>query len=230
MSAFISLGVLFLTAIIQATLQLGQGAFLILYHASAGRHLTAKTRNLSGSFVSGVGLATFFGLSATCFLLVYLAQGVLPDFLLISIIFILMLLAIFMWFFYYRHGHTTELWLPKAAAKFVTSRARATRSNTEAFSLGVLTFILELPLSAVLLVMAANSILALPAVWQLLAILGFTLVSMIPLFVMQACFRTGRTVVDVQRWRLKNKNFLRLVSGVGFLVLAIFILAFEVIG
>ena len=145
------------------------------------------------------------------------------------IICILTLLAIFMWFFYYRHGHTTELWLPKSTARFITTRARQTRSNTEAFSLGILTCILELPISAVLLVLAASSILALPDVWQLLAILVYTLVTITPLFVMQLAFRRGKTVVDAQRWRLQNKNFLRIISGIGFLVLAIFIFTFEVL-
>lgn len=229
MSVFTSIGVLILAAIIHATLQLGQGVFLILYHASAKRYFTSKTRNLTGSFVSGVGLATFFGLSAICFILVYLAHGLLPTVALAIIICILTLLAIFMWFFYYRHGHTTELWLPKSTARFITTRARQTRSNTEAFSLGILTCILELPISAVLLVLAASSILALPDVWQLLAILVYTLVTITPLFVMQLAFRRGKTVVDAQRWRLQNKNFLRIISGIGFLVLAIFIFTFEVL-
>lgn len=229
MSVFTSIGVILLAAIIHATLQLGQGSFLILYHASAGRYFNSKTRNLTGSFVSGISLATFFGLSAICFVIFYLTNGFLPSIALTIAAALLMLLAIFMWFFYFRHGHTTELWLPKATANFVTRRSRVTRSNTEAFSLGILTCFLELPISAVLLVLTANSILALPAAWQLLAILIYTLVVASPLFVMQLAIRRGKTVVDLQRWRLQNKNFLRIISGIGFIVLAIFVFTFEVL-
>ena len=229
MNIFTSVGVLLLAAIIHATLQLGQGVFLILHHASSTRYFSSKIKNLTGSFVSGVGLTTFFGLSAICFLLFYLAYGLFPSIVLIVIVSLLALLAIFMWFFYYRHGHSTELWLPKPIARYITARARSTHSNTEAFSLGILTCVFELPISAILLVLAASSILALPAAWQLLSILIYTLFVVAPLFVMQLAFRRGKTVVDIQRWRLRNKNFLRIISGIGFIVLAIFVFTFEVL-
>ena len=228
MDIFTSVGILLLAATIHATLQLGQGVFLILHHASSTRYFSSKIKNLTGSFVSGVGLTTFFGLSAICFLLFYLAYGLFPSIVLIVIVSLLALLAIFMWFFYYRHGHSTELWLPKPIARYITARARSTHSNTEAFSLGILTCVFELPISAILLVLAASSILALPAAWQLLSILIYTLFVVAPLFVMQLAFRRGKTVVDIQRWRLRNKNFLRIISGIGFIVLAIFVFTFEV--
>lgn len=143
---------------------------------------------------------------------------------------ILMVLAVAMWIFYYRRGDSTELWVPGPVAKFIDNRAKVTENNTEAFSLGVLSALLELPMSLALFVLAADSILEIPVLWQLLMILLYTLLSILPLVALKLSIRTGKTVVDVQKWRVKNKNFLRIMSGVGYLVLAGFVFAFKVLG
>jgi len=61
-------------------------------------------------------------------------------------------------------------------------------------------------------------------------ILLYTLISIAPLVILKLSIRNGKTVTDIQRWRVKNKNFLRIMSGVGYLVLAGFVFAFKVLG
>lgn len=82
----------------------------------------------------------------------------------------------------------------------------------------------------VLFVVAANSIIVLPAAYQLLAVALYTIIAIIPPVVLRLAIRRGQTVVDIQRWRVKHKNFMRMITGVGFLVLGFFIFAFEVLG
>jgi hypothetical protein len=194
------------------------------------QHVSSKTRALVDSFISGVGIIVLLGICATCYLLVSLFDGALSASILSVVIGILAALAIVIWFLYYRRGTSTELWLPKSVAKFINGRAKVTKSNTEAFSLGVLSSFAEAPFIFALMLVAANSILELNVEYQVLAVALYTLITMVPLIVLRLFIRSGRTVVDVQRWRAKNKLFLRIVSGMGFLTLGLFLLSFKILG
>lgn len=141
----------------------------------------------------------------------------------------LVALAIAAWFVYYRRGKSTELWLPRSVARFIDKRAKLTNSNTEAFSLGLLTSLAEMPFTLVLFVVAANSTMVLPPMYQILAVAMYTLITIIPPVVLRFAIRKGQTVVSIQRWRVKHKTFFRLLTGVGFLVLAFFLFTFEVL-
>lgn len=220
----------FLAAVIHATLQLELGALLLLYHASLGKHVRKKTRNLVDSYIAGIGMLVFLAVAATAFILSRLFGTELYAEEILIVVGMLMALAIAAWAFYYRRGKSTELWLPRTVARFIDKRAKATNSNTEAFSLGVLTSLAEMPWTMVLFVVAANSIVVLPAAYQLLAVALYTIIAIIPPVVLRLAIRHGQTVVDIQRWRVKHKNFMRMITGVGFLVLGFFIFAFEVLG
>lgn len=229
MDMFIPFGEVILAAVIHATLQLGLGALLLLYHASLGKHVQRKTRNLVDSYISGIGMMVFLILCTFAFVLDRYFEKPLYAEELVIIVGMLIALAIAAWAIYYRRGKSTELWLPRVVARFIDRRAKATNSNTEAFSLGVLTSLAEMPFTLVLAVVAANSVLSLPSTHQLLAIAIYTIIAIIPLVVLRLVIRKGRTVVDVQRWRVKNKTFLRILTGAGFLVLGFFVFAFEVL-
>ena len=88
----------------------------------------------------------------------------------------------------------------------------------------------EAPFTLILIVVTANAILGLPQALQLLAVVLYAALSVLPLIVMRIAVRKGQTVVDVQKWRLSNKNFIRIVSGTGFVVLAVFLLVFKILG
>lgn len=220
----------FLAAVIHATLQLELGALLLLYHASLGKHVRKKTRNLVDSYIAGIGMLVFLAVAATAFILSRLFGTELYAEEILIVVGMLIALAIAAWAFYYRRGKSTELWLPRTVARFIDKRAKATNSNTEAFSLGVLTSLAEMPWTMVLFVVAANSIIVLPAAYQLLAVALYTIIAIIPPVVLRLAIRHGQTVVDIQRWRVRHKNFMRMITGVGFLVLGFFIFAFEVLG
>ena len=219
----------FLAAVIHATLQLSLGALLLLYHASLGKHVRKKTRFLVDSYISGMGMLVFLGVAATIFILDRYFEKPLYIEELIIVVGMLVALAIAAWFFYYRRGKSTELWLPRSVARFIDKRAKTTNSNTEAFSLGVLTSLAEMPFTIVLFVVAANSILVLPHLYQILAVAMYTMITIIPPVALRLAIRKGQTVVDIQRWRVKHKMFFRLLTGIGFLVLGFFLFTFEVL-
>ena len=222
--------IVLLAGIVHATLQLGAGALLLLYHASLGKHIRRKTRTLVTSYIFGNGFLVALTVSAASFIIYNIFQGAMSPGMLTIVVGALVALAISIWAFYYRRGKSTELWLPKAVSKFINKRAEVTESNTEAFSLGMLTCFAEMPFTLVLIAVAANSVLSLPLTLQILAVAIYTILAVLPLVIMRIAVRKGQTIVDIQKWRLKNKKFLRVISGLGFLVLAAFLLAFKVIG
>lgn len=231
MSDIISLGIIFLAALTHAFLQLGLGSLLLLYHASLGKHIRPKTRTLVSSFISGFGMIVLLSIAAACYILYSVFDGKsLPVELLCALIGIIFSVAIIMWTLYYRRGKTTELWIPKTIAKFISSRANVTNNNTEAFSLGLLSCFAEFPLSFALVVIAANSILELNIIERNIALVGYVIVVLLPLIIARFCIRRGKTVVDIQRWREQNKTFLRIISGLLFIVLGVFLIAYRVFG
>jgi|LSQX01.2.fsa_nt_gb hypothetical protein len=230
MNDFVNVGIILLASITHASLQLDLGCLLLLHHESAGKHIRTKTRKLVSSFVFGVGTIVFLLLAAACFVVDTLFRGTLPPVTLSIAVGVLAALAIAMWFFYYRRGATTELWLPKPVTKFINGRAKVTGSNTEAFSLGVLTNLAEMPFIAILLLAAANSILNSDPAHQVPLAIIYAIIATAPLIIFRIAIRTGRNVVDIQKWRVKNKLFLRILSGCGFLILGSYILAFKILG
>lgn len=229
MEMLIPFGEVFLAAVVHATLQLELGTLLLLYHASLGKHVRKKTRRLVSSYIAGIGTLVFLSLATAGFILDrYFEKALYAEELLI-VVGMLVALAVAAWLFYYRIGKSTELWLPRTVAKFIDKRAKMTNSNTEAFSLGMLTSFAEMPFTLVLLVVAANGILKLPMLYQLLALVLYTLITIIPPAILRLSIRKGQTVVSVQRWRVKHKTFFRLLTGAGFVALGFFVFAFEVL-
>ena len=219
-----------LAGIVHATLQLGVGTLLLLYHASLGKHVRKRTRELATNYILGNSFLTTMAIAAACFGVYVICEGEMNPAMLTVVVGILVALAISIWAFYYRFGKSTELWLPKAIARYINRRAKLTNSNTEAFGLGMLACFAEAPFTLILIVVTANSVIGLPQSLQLLAIVLYAIISVFPLIVLRIAVRRGQTVVDIQKWRLKNKNFVRIVSGAGFAILAAFLLVFKILG
>lgn len=229
MEMFIPFGEVFLAAAVHASLQLELGGLLLLYHASLGKHIRRRTKKLVNNYIAGIGTLAILTLTGFCFMMDrYFGSALYPEELAV-VVGMLVAIAVLVWIFYYRRGRSTELWLPRSVARYINRRAKNTDSSIEAFSLGVLTSLAEMPFTLILLLTAANSILALPFDYQLLAAGMYVAVVILPMIILRLAIRRGQTVADIQRWRVKHKNFFRIMTGVGFLALALFILAFEVL-
>lgn len=220
-----------LAGLIHAMLQLGVGTLLLLYHASAGKHIKRKTGELATSYIFGNGFLTLTMVAAIAFIIWTIFGDKMNPAMTTIAVGILVALSASVWLFYYRWGSkSTELWLPKSVAKFINKRANLTDNNTEAFGLGLLACFAELPFTIMLMIAAANSILSLPEGLRLFMTTVYALLSVSPMVAFRIAITNGQTVVDIQKWRLKNKNFLRVWSGAAFAVLAFFLLAFKIIG
>ena len=230
MTGFASIGVVILAALVHATLQLGLGSLLLLYHSSLGKHIKVRTKRLVKNYILGISLMIMLALATCGFLIAVLTNGFLSAEILSIVVIALFVLAICAWCFYYRRGRSTELWLPKVVARYIEQRAKITESNIEAFTLGMLASFAEMPFSLMLTVVAGNSILMLPQSWQIIALLGYCLIAVLPPLILRLSIRSGKNVAEIQRWRVKNKNFFRFLTGVGFVTLAMFLIAFEIVG
>lgn len=228
MSGLADLCTVILAGLIHASLQLGTSCLLLLYHASLGQHIKRRTKILAKNFVLGMALFVAMAVSTAGFMTITTFSGAMPTVSLIVVIGILIGVALAIWLFYYRKSSGTELWIPRAAANFLYKRADATADNVEAFSMGMLAACMEMPFSVSLIFVAANSILGLPQGMQILAVVLYTGFAILPLIVMQLAVKNGKTVIDIQKWRVKNKAFIKIMSGVGYITLAIFLIAFKV--
>lgn len=218
-----------LAAFVHASLQVQLGSLLLLYHASLGKHVRKKTKTIVSFYIAGIATLVFLAVSATCFVFDrYFGKALYPEEIVI-VVSMLVAIAFIVWIFYYKRGKSTELWLPRSVARFIDRRAKETNSKTEAFSLGVLTSLAEMPFTLVLFIVAANSVLKLHGAWQILAVLLYSLITIIPPIILRIFVHKGETITNIQRWRVKNKTFLRVLSGAGFLILAFFLFSFEVL-
>ena len=226
----VQIGVILLAAIVHASLQLEVGALLLLYHSSLGKHIKKKTKNLVSNYIFGAMVLVILLLSTIIFFISTFMNSALSPESIAILASVLLMLALLIWLFYYRTRQSTELWLPKSISRYINKRAKSTESNVEAFSLGALTAFSEIPFSVILMVLAGNSILSLKFEWQFVATAIYALITVLPLFVLRFSIRRGNTVVDIQKWRVKNRNFFKVLSGFLFLTLAVFIIAFKAFG
>lgn len=230
MSDLTNIAIILLAGVTQATLQLSFGALILLFHSSISKHRRRKTSILAKSYITGTGAISFLSVAAIAFILSVIFNG---DFdartALMVLVGILLVSSIIMWRFYFRKGSRTELWLPRSFAKFISRRARETDDAIEAFSLGILSSFAEVPISLSLYVVAAYGILNLTGYWQIIGLLIYTSLAILPLVILKHRIRTGSNVVEVQKWRVQNKSFLKYFSGFGFITLAATVLSFWVI-
>jgi hypothetical protein len=230
MGHWTDLGVVILAALIQAGLQFGVGAMVALYHESARKHVVKQTRSLVSSFLAGAGTLTFLALATVTFVIANFFGGPLEPGVLAITVGILVGFAVVMWLFYYRTDVAGALWLPRPVANFVNARARTTESNTEAFSLGVLTMFGEAPFVIVLMILAGSSIADFGLAWRPVVVALYTVITIAPLVAIRSAVHNGHSAQLIEKWRLRNRVFLMVTTGLGFLVLAGFILAFRILG
>ena len=228
------MGTIIFSALICAMFQFSLGSLLLLYHASMGNHVRKKTKSLASSFISGVCLMIFLLLATACFLSLAFFGTPLPKLVLSALTGILISISLFILFFYFRTGRTTssttELWLPKPISYFINSRAKTTNDNSEAFSLGLLTVLGEIPFTCTLFFLAGSSILTLSEGYEALSLALFSIISVLPLLILRLSIRKGKTVAEIQRWRVKNKNFFKVLICLSLVALAGFLFSFGVLG
>lgn len=225
-----SLAIILLAAIVHASFQLSISVLTLLSGHALGRS-TAHHRlvRLSGGFIFGVGIMTILLLSTLSLFLSLLFPTKTPLVLWAATCGAVVGVGISVWLFYFRKQQGTSLWIPRGVARYLNDRSKATKSAGETFGLGLTSAFAEILFTFAPLLVTALLLIRLPADLQLLGLLGYSGVSLLPLLVVGLLIGNRRKLSHIQRWRENNKNFLQFVAGTGLLVLAVYVYVEKVV-
>lgn len=211
--------------LLHATFQLSISVLTLLSGHSLGKK-TANNRliSLSTSYVFGVALMTILLMASTILIANNLFGPVAPILLWAIICGGTVGLGVTAGLFYYkRNTPGTTLWLPRPVAGYLHERTKATKNGAEAFGLGLMTALGELLFTIAPIVISALLIAELSPYWQLLAIIIYASISLLPLVIFWMLIGSGHKISELQKWREKNKWFMQFASGAGLIILGVFL-------
>jgi hypothetical protein len=227
-SSFIIIAV---AGLIHASFQLSISMLTLLSSHTVGRKRSnSRLLLLTNSFVFGAAVMTMLLLSFGALLLGHLVNGTSSYMLAWTISCgILGGVGISVWIFYYRRETGTTLWVPRALARHLSGRTKATKQSGEAFSLGLTSVIGELLFILAPITVAALILIQLEPLWQLAGLLTYTGISLASLLVVNGLIGSGHSISRIQKWRESNKGFLQMTAGSGLLILSFYIYVNEVL-
>lgn len=225
-----SLIVIAFAALIHASFQLSVSVLTLMSGHAIGRR-TAHTRlvRMMSGFTAGVGVMTMLLVSFTAYVIDHFYSGHVPMVIWAIACGILVGIGLSVWRFYYRRGRGTSLWIPRGIARYLDDRSKATKRSAEAFGLGLSSVTGELLFIVAPVVVSSLVLIHLPATWQLVGVLIYTVISLLPLLIVGALIGSGHKLSHIQRWREANKHFLQFVAGSGLLVLGAYVYVEQVI-
>lgn len=225
MDIITSLAIVAFAALIHASFQLSVSVLTLLSgHAIGSKKSRARVLHLTTSYTTGVGVMTLLLLAFVSLIFLHSFGTAVPLLVWALVCGLVLGIGIAVWLFYYRRGAKgTELWIPRAFAKFLNDRSKATRFGAEAFSLGLTSVIAELIFIIPTVGIAALVLIELPAMWQLIGIAIYTIISLLGLLVVWGLIGHGRSLAHIQKWRTDNKRFLQFAAGSALVVLGFFV-------
>ncbi len=230
MSDLTPVGILLLSMLIFAFLQLVPGVFMLFSHYKFGQMSRNKASDLNTFFILGaetfiviIFLATFAILNTSPFIL-EIAESAIFNWISAGV---LLALAVLFATIYYRAGATSsELFISRRFAKNITSRAKSSKTRSEAFLLGLSSAIPELIFTFPLYILANLAVLTLassPIEHSALVIL-FALVAILPLFIIHFTFATRKTLAPLMKFRFNNRPFFRFIIPFFYFLIAVLII------
>ena len=218
-------------ALIQASFALGVSMLTLLSgHLLSTEKSSTRVHKLSASYIFGFFIAILSSVIGSLYILSYLNFAGGDRFWAILSGVAVGIGATVVLFYYRWDKSGTELWLPRRAATYLYARTKATRSSFEAFVLGVGAVVAELVFIAVPIVIAANLMLNLSGVVQILSIVAYALITTIPLLVLFFFNVHGRRISTFVKWREKNKKFLQVMAGALLIMLGFYLLTYKALG
>lgn len=215
---------------VHACFQLAVSVLTLLSSHTIGRRLpNQRLLTLNFWYILGVivmiTLLTLGAMSLQRWALTHIGESVtLVTFSLLPLVALLMVL------FYYRRGRGTRLWLPRAAATYITDRAKRTKSSIEAFALGMTTAVTELPFAVAPLAIVALAFQGFATdQWFKLA-LSYALAVTLPLMFVAVYLSSGHKISRVQAWREEAKSFLNWTSAASLLLLTLYLVVLHIGG
>jgi len=219
-----SFAIIAFAALTHAGFQLSISVLTLLSGHALGRK-TAHLRlmRLTGGFIGGAAAMTILLLSFTSFVLLRLLPDSTPLLLWAACTGAVAGVGLSVWLFYWRHEQGTALWIPRAFANYLSGRSKATKNAAETFGLGLTSMTAELLFTFAPILVASLVLIRLSPAYQLLGILLYTAISLLPLLIVGLLIGGGHKLSDIQRWRETNKRFLQFAAGSGLLVLGAFV-------
>ncbi|MCR5700320.1 MAG: hypothetical protein K6G49_02735 [Candidatus Saccharibacteria bacterium] len=227
MSVLTAVGILVLAMLIMASLQLVPGIFALFSHYVAGKYPRSRATDLSTFFILGVETSV-----VVIFFCTYAILCCSPavTFIVDSDIFAWTMAGIFIALtlgilgFYFRKGPGTKLFISRRLASNFNAKVIATKTRSDAFTLGLTASVPELIFTLPIYLMAAISIMRLDSTPLERAgiILLFAIVSVFPLIIIHHL--SNHNFADFIKFRFKNKAFFRFVLALFYLFIAALII------
>lgn len=219
-----SLVIITLAALIHASFQLSVSVLTLLSgHAIGAKHSQTRVQRLTFGFVTGVAVMTILALSFVSLVFLHLFGNNAPQLVWAIACGLLIGVGLAVWIFYYRREKGTSLWIPRSFARHLSDRSKATKSSTEAFSLGLTSVISELLFISAPLIISALVLIQLPGHWQLIGIGIYAVISLLTLLTVWVLIGSGHKLSSIQKWRESNKHFLQFAAGGALTVLGFFV-------
>lgn len=225
MDVVTSLAIVAFAALIHASFQLSVSVLTLLRgHSIGAKKSRARVVSLTASFVTGAGVMTLLLLSFVSLIIIHVFGYQAPLLVWAIVCGLVLGIGIAVWLFYYRKGRPgTELWIPRAFAKHLHDRSKATHHGAEAFSLGLTSVIAELLFIIPCVALAALVLSGLPSGWQVIGLAVYTLISLAGLLIVWSLVNGGTSLSSIQKWRETNKRFLQFSAGSALMVLGFFV-------
>ncbi len=225
-----SFAIIAFAALIHASFQLSVSVLTLLSgHAIGSKAKHAKLLRLTNAYSFGVALMTLLLLSFIAFVLQLMFGSAIPPLAWAAGTGLLIGLGIAVWAFYYRRTPGTSLWIPRGMARYLSDRTKRTKSSAEAFSLGLSSVFAELIFIFAPMAISALVMVQLAPMWQLAAILMYTVISLASLLLINGLIGSGHKLSSIQKWRESNKRFLQFAAGSGLLILGLYLYVDKVV-
>lgn len=225
-----SFAIVAFAALIHASFQLSVSMFTLLSgHAIGSKTAHKKLVRLTSAFLLGATVMTMLLLAFACFVLQNIFINTTPAVLWAISSGLLFGLGAAVWLFYYRKEEGTSLWLPRAVARYLSERTKATKQTAEAFGLGLSSIMGELLFILAPLLVSALVLMRLEPIWQLAGIGLYTVTSLLSLLIVYSLVGSGHKLSRIQKWREGNKRFLQFSAGGGLLILGFYIYVTQVV-
>ena len=233
MSVFASIGIVILSMLIMAFLQIVPGVFALSYHYALGKYSRKHASALALFFILGAEvISACLFLSSYYLVYVFFLGHSRPEesYLVWLIAGIFIALALSCFFYYYRKK-STATFLSREHAKALQIQAQKIRKPSDAFTLGALSNTCELVFTLPLYIITAIEIMEMHTEYtadSLLTVL-YILTPTIPLIIIYFKFHAHHNLADILKSRAKDKTFTKLILAFSYLAIAILILYFRAI-
>lgn len=231
MSIWLILATISFAALLHASFQLGVSLLLMIgSHSIGAKRAPAKTIRLVLSYVLGVAISTTIIFASFGYAASLLFELITPLYGWIITASACVAIGGSVMLFYFRKSGGTQLWLPRQFADYLGKQAKKATRVEEAFTLGVMSVLIELIFIAGPISVAILSAISLPAWGQAAGLALYVSLACLPLIILALRISNRGKISSLQRWREQNKRFLQYAAGSGLVVLGLYVFITEVVG